>query len=110
MFDLTSRITLKNIPKWHRDISRVVSNIPVVIVGNKRDDENCKIASDELVYAKDRAIPYYEISCVTNYQVEMPFLEIMRSLVGDPHLELTRAPSHEDLDDLRFSESEVARL
>lgn len=107
MFDLTSRITLKNIPKWHRDLNRVVENVPVVIVGNKADDENCKVSRDELEYAKSRGIPYFEISCATNYNVELPFLEIMRSLIGDPRLKLAQAPSQEELREVQFSESDV---
>lgn len=35
MFDVTSRITYKNIPNWYRDIVRVCENIPIVLVGNK---------------------------------------------------------------------------
>lgn len=35
MFDVTARITYKNIPNWYRDITRVCENIPIVLVGNK---------------------------------------------------------------------------
>ncbi len=37
MFDLTSRITYKNVPRWYRDISRYCERIPLVLVGNKID-------------------------------------------------------------------------
>ncbi|KAF9924625.1 GTP-binding nuclear protein gsp1/Ran, partial [Mortierella alpina] len=37
MFDLTSRITYKNVPNWHRDLVRVCENIPIVLCGNKVD-------------------------------------------------------------------------
>ena len=37
MFDVTSRITYKNVPNWHRDLVRVCDNIPIVLVGNKVD-------------------------------------------------------------------------
>ncbi|KAI4733456.1 ras-domain-containing protein, partial [Aureobasidium sp. EXF-8845] len=30
MFDVTSRITYKNVPNWHRDLVRVCENIPIV--------------------------------------------------------------------------------
>jgi GTPase SAR1 family protein len=30
MFDVTSRITYKNVPNWHRDLTRVCENIPIV--------------------------------------------------------------------------------
>ena len=45
MFDVTSRITYKNVPNWHRDLKRVCENIPIVLCGNKVD-------------VKVRGIPY----------------------------------------------------
>jgi hypothetical protein len=35
MFDVTSRISYKNVPKWHKDLTRICENIPIVLVGNK---------------------------------------------------------------------------
>ena len=35
MFDVTSRITYKNVPKWYKDLTRLCENIPIVLVGNK---------------------------------------------------------------------------
>ena len=37
MFDVTSRITYKNVPNWHRDLERVCEKIPIVLCGNKVD-------------------------------------------------------------------------
>ena len=30
MFDVTSRVTYKNVPNWHRDLVRVCENVPIV--------------------------------------------------------------------------------
>ena len=35
MFDVTARMTYKNVPNWHRDIVRVCETIPIVLCGNK---------------------------------------------------------------------------
>lgn len=43
MFDVTSRITYKNVPNWHRDLVRVCENIPIVLVGNKVDVKDRKV-------------------------------------------------------------------
>merc|ERR1719258_606585 len=43
MFDVTSRITYKNVPNWHRDIVRVCENIPIVLVGNKVDVHHVRL-------------------------------------------------------------------
>lgn len=37
MFDVTSRMTYKNLTNWHRDVWRVCEDIPMVVVGNKVD-------------------------------------------------------------------------
>jgi small GTP-binding protein len=44
MFDVTSRITYKNVPNWHRDLERVCENIPIVLCGNKVDVKVCLCA------------------------------------------------------------------
>ncbi len=43
MFDVTSRITYKNVPTWHRDLVRVCDNIPIVLCGNKVDIKERKV-------------------------------------------------------------------
>jgi GTP-binding nuclear protein Ran len=35
MFDVCSRVTYKNVPKWYKDLTRICENIPIVLVGNK---------------------------------------------------------------------------
>ncbi|KAG0316933.1 GTP-binding nuclear protein gsp1/Ran [Podila horticola] len=65
MFDLTSRITYKNVPNWHRDLVRVCENIPIVLCGNKVD-------------IKER---------------KKPFLWLARKLVGNPSLEFVASPA-----------------
>ena len=61
MFDVTSRITYKNVPNWHRDLERVCENIPIVLCGNKVD---VKVCADPF-----RAI-YSVSSCFTGAQGE----------------------------------------
>lgn len=43
MFDVTSRITYKNVPNWHRDLVRVCENIPIVLCGNKVEIKDRKV-------------------------------------------------------------------
>ncbi|KAK2091700.1 hypothetical protein P7K49_030984, partial [Saguinus oedipus] len=42
MSDVTSRVTCKNVPNWHRDLVRVYENIPIVLCGNKVDIKDRK--------------------------------------------------------------------
>ncbi|KAK8048850.1 GTP-binding nuclear protein GSP1/Ran [Apiospora phragmitis] len=76
MFDVTSRITYKNVPNWHRDLVRVCENIPIVLCGNKVDVKEL-----------------YDISAKSNYNFEKPFLWLARKLVGNPSLEFVAAPA-----------------
>lgn len=43
MFDLTARITYKNVPRWYKDITRICDNIPIVLAANKLDIPERKI-------------------------------------------------------------------
>lgn len=43
MFDVCSRITYTNVPKWYKDLTRVCENIPIVLVGNKVDVKDRKV-------------------------------------------------------------------
>uniref|UniRef100_A0A673KCZ5 GTP-binding nuclear protein Ran n=1 Tax=Sinocyclocheilus rhinocerous TaxID=307959 RepID=A0A673KCZ5_9TELE len=83
MFDVTSRVTYKNVPNWHRDLVRVCENIPIVLCGNKVD---IKDTYEEFVL-------YYDISAKSNYNFEKPFLWLARKLIGDPNLEFVEMPA-----------------
>merc|ERR1712070_198629 len=74
MFDVTSRITYKNIPVWHRDVVRVCDCIPVVICGNKVDIKERQVCPKNVCFHRRKSIKYIEISAKTNYNYEKPFL------------------------------------
>ncbi|EHB02119.1 GTP-binding nuclear protein Ran [Heterocephalus glaber] len=43
MFDVTSRVTYKNLPNWHRDLVLVCENNPIVLCDNKVDIKDRKV-------------------------------------------------------------------
>ncbi|EGR27957.1 ras oncogene family protein, putative [Ichthyophthirius multifiliis] len=88
MFDVTSRITYKNVPKWHKDLTRICENIPIVLVGNKVDSKDRKVKARQITFHRRRSLQYYDVSAKSNYQYEKPFLWILRKLIGDPNLVL----------------------
>ncbi|GER33102.1 GTP-binding nuclear protein Ran [Striga asiatica] len=47
MFDVTARLTYKNVPTWHRDLCRVCENIPIVLCGNKVDVKNRQVKGNK---------------------------------------------------------------
>jgi hypothetical protein len=59
MIDVTSRITYKNVPAWHRDLVRVCENIPVVLVGNKVDFKERKVKAKQITFHRKKNLAYY---------------------------------------------------
>lgn len=82
MFDVTSRITYKNVPNWHRDLERVCENIPIVLCGNKVDVKERKVKTSGVTFHRKKNLQYFEISAKSNYNFEKPFLWLARKLVG----------------------------
>lgn len=54
MFDVTSRITYKNVPNWHRDLVRVCENIPIVLCGNKVDVKERKVKAKTITFHRKK--------------------------------------------------------
>ncbi|KAG1149829.1 hypothetical protein G6F37_004460 [Rhizopus arrhizus] len=93
MFDVTSRITYKNVPNWHRDLVRVCENIPIVLCGNKVDIKERKVKAKTITFHRKKNLQYYDISAKSNYNFEKPFLWLARKLVGNPQLDFVAAPA-----------------
>jgi len=87
MFDVTSRITYKNVPNWHRDLVRVCENIPIVLCGNKVDVKERKVKAKAITFHRKKNLQYYDISAKSNYNFEKPFLWLARKLTGNQTLE-----------------------
>jgi GTP-binding nuclear protein Ran len=83
MFDLTSRMTYKSVPSWHRDLTHTCPGIPVVLCGNKIDDSsNMEVKAKQITFHKKKKIEYYAISAKSNFNIEKPFLHLARVLLG----------------------------
>jgi len=93
MFDVTSRITYKNVPNWHRDLVRVCENIPIVLCGNKVDIKERKVKAKTITFHRKKNLQYYDISAKSNYNFEKPFLWLARKLTGKPDLEFVASPA-----------------
>lgn len=93
MFDVTSRVTYKNVPNWHRDLVRVCENVPICLVGNKVDVKDRKVKAKTITFHRKKNLQYYDVSAKSNYNFEKPFLWIARKLVGDPNLQFVEMPA-----------------
>eukprot|EP00029_Vermamoeba_vermiformis_P011796 TRINITY_DN6599_c0_g1_i1.p1 TRINITY_DN6599_c0_g1~~TRINITY_DN6599_c0_g1_i1.p1 ORF type:complete len:223 (+),score=76.18 TRINITY_DN6599_c0_g1_i1:40-708(+) len=94
MFDVTSRMTYKNVPNWHRDITRVcTADIPIVLCGNKVDLKERQVKPRTITFHRKKNIQYYELSVKSNYNYEKPFIYLLRKLENDPNLQLVQQPA-----------------
>jgi GTP-binding nuclear protein Ran len=93
MFDVTSRVTYKNVPNWHRDLIRVCENIPIVLCGNKVDVKERKVKAKTITFHRKKNLQYYDISAKSNYNFEKPFLWLARKLAGEAELEFVEMPA-----------------
>eukprot|EP01117_Protostelium_nocturnum_P005535 TRINITY_DN19_c1_g1_i1.p2 TRINITY_DN19_c1_g1~~TRINITY_DN19_c1_g1_i1.p2 ORF type:complete len:216 (-),score=61.88 TRINITY_DN19_c1_g1_i1:186-833(-) len=94
MFDVTARMTYKNVPNWHRDLVRVCGEqIPIVLCGNKVDIKDRKVKPKQITFHRKKNLQYYDISAKSNYNFEKPFLYLARKLAGNPRLDLVEAPA-----------------
>ncbi|KAI7872843.1 GTP-binding nuclear protein GSP1/Ran [Spinellus fusiger] len=93
MFDVTSRITYKNVPNWHRDLVRVCESVPIVLCGNKVDVKERKVKAKTITFHRKKNLQYYDISAKSNYNFEKPFLWLARKLVANVNLDFVAAPA-----------------
>ncbi|PGH04695.1 GTP-binding nuclear protein GSP1/Ran [Blastomyces parvus] len=110
MFDVTSRITYKNVPSWHRDLVRVCENVPIVLCGNKVDVKERKVKAKTITFHRKKNLQYYDISAKSNYNFEKPFLWLARKLVGNASLEfvadIALAPPEATVDPAAIAQAE----
>ncbi len=71
MFDVTARVTYKNVPNWHRDLVRVCENIPIVLCGNKVDIKDRKVKAKTIVFhrKKNLQVRTDKVYCYCQYPV-----------------------------------------
>lgn len=82
MFDVTSKITYKDIPSWYNSIHIVCPDIPIVLCGNKVDCIDRQVKPKDIQFHRQKNIQYYDISAKSNYNFEKPFLYLARCLTN----------------------------
>jgi GTP-binding nuclear protein Ran len=93
MFDVTARVTYKNVPNWHRDFIRVVGQVPVVLCGNKVDIKDRKVKAKHITFHRKHNMAYFDISAKSNYNFEKPFLYLIKKLSGETQLDFVAMPA-----------------
>ena len=109
MFDVTSRITYKNILKWYKDVYRICKNVPVVLVGNKVESNCRKVETKDITFHKGKFMQYCELSGRSGYQYEKPFLLLLRMLALNNTIELLSEPIPQP-EEARLTEDEIKQV
>jgi len=109
MFDVTARITYSSVPHWHKDLTRVCENIPIVLIGNKCDCKDRKVKPKDIVFHRRKNLQYYDVSARSNYNFEKPFLYISKRLTRDNECIFTAQtalfPADNKFDQKQYDES-----
>jgi len=66
MFDVGSRISYRDIPKWYKDLTRICDNIPIVLLGNKVDIKERAVKAKQINFHRKRNLQYFDISAKSN--------------------------------------------
>jgi len=91
LFDVTCRLSYKNVPNWYRDVQRVCGNIPLALVGSNIEVKDRQIKANQITFHKKKKIPYYD---APRSNFEEPFLLFARH----PKLDLiSKEALHADL-------------
>jgi small GTP-binding protein len=75
VYDVTSRTTFNNIPKYIDDIKlHGQTNVKFIIVGNKCDNDTREVSTDEgQALANKYNVPFFECSAKTGYNIDNLF-------------------------------------
>ncbi len=93
MFDVTSRLSYKNVPTWYSEIIKYYDDpIPIVLCGNKVDIKERQVKPKMITFHRKRNLQYYEISAKTNYNFEKPFLRFIRKMLANEEICLVEPP------------------
>jgi len=91
MFEVVTRKSYKNIPIWYKEIKKH-ADVPVTLIANKVDCQQRKLKREHIMFHRTRNIMYYDVSVKANYQIEKPFLYLMRKLMNEVSLTFNTDP------------------
>jgi len=88
-FDVTSKITFKNLGQWILDFRNKCPTAPIIIVGNKVDIKERKVKvqmGNALAHKYERCF-YFDLSTKSCYNYDKPFLVGLKTLLNDWNLQ-----------------------
>lgn len=81
MFDVTNRQSHNAVSRIYKNLIKLYERIPIVLCGNKVDCKEREVMPADITFHQGRPIQYYDTSAKSNYNLEKPFLYIIRSVL-----------------------------
>ena len=84
MYDITQRDSFENLPKWIKLINETTYKTPVILVGNKVDNEEERIVREEegVNFAKDNGYLFYESSALSGKNVNNVLYDLSEKIIS----------------------------
>lgn len=79
-FDVTRKVTYKNLQVWYQELRRYCPDIPVILVGNKIDADP-GMAKKKFNFATEHNLPFYFVSAAEGTNVVRVFSEAIKLAV-----------------------------
>eukprot|EP00112_Aurelia_sp_Birch-Aquarium-sp1_P011274 Seg237.5 transcript_id=Seg237.5/GoldUCD/mRNA.D3Y31 product="Rab-like protein 2A" protein_id=Seg237.5/GoldUCD/D3Y31 len=77
VFDITRKITYKNLAQWYKELRQYRDKIPCIVVANKIDVD-CNITSKSFNFPKKYKLPFYFVSASDGTNVVKVFREAIK--------------------------------
>lgn len=101
MFDVAARLSYSHVRFYDHDLKesrpdKKLPMYPIVLFRNKVDLEERKVKKSQVTYHKKKSyMHYFDISCKSDFNLDVPFLWLARKLSGDSKLHFAEAPALE---------------
>lgn len=76
-FDITRKITYKNLEKWYEELRTYCPSIPCMVVGNKIDVDY-EVTKKSFAFASKRGLPFMFVSAADGTNVARCFREVVK--------------------------------
>jgi len=76
-FDITRKITYKNLEKWYEELQMYCKGIPCMVIGNKIDVDY-EVTKKNFAFAAKRGLPFMFVSAADGTNVARCFREVVK--------------------------------
>jgi GTP-binding nuclear protein Ran len=108
MYDVTNANSYKNLANWYKEV-RDQSPKPMVLVGNKCEVAARRVKPKAVTFHRKINLQYYEVSTKLLYNIEKPFLYLIRRLTGDSNLTFVSSTTEKPLPEVPLNNEVIAR-